>query len=93
MPNQYQINARDPIYISDIINPVTLTSNDPLFPLPSPEYLRLHAACAQVANLSGAGEYIDQVFREMEETRMLAHDGTSAEALSTALLGIHVAVH
>jgi len=36
----------------------------------------------------GAGEYIDQVFREMEEIRVLAHDGTSADVLSTALLGV-----
>jgi len=41
-----------------------------------------------VAHLSGAGEYIDQVFREMEEIRVLARDGTSADVLSTALLGV-----
>jgi len=88
VPDQYRVNAREAYYISDITNPVTLTTHEPQFPLPSPSYLRLHAACAQVAHLSGAGEYIDQVFREMEETHVLAHDGTSAEVLSTALLGI-----
>lgn len=93
MPNQYRINARRAYYISDITNPVTLVSHEPRFPLPDPSYLRLHAACAQVAHLSGAGECIDQVLRDLEDTKVLARDGTSAEVLSVALSAVRVAVH
>jgi len=57
---------------------VTFTTPDPVnLPLPSPRLLALHAACAQVANLSGASEYLDRVFQEMEDLEMgvLAQDG------------------
>jgi hypothetical protein len=38
---------------------MTLRSPDlEKLPLPSPEYLQIHAACAKVANLSGASNYI-----------------------------------
>ncbi|KIM73693.1 hypothetical protein PILCRDRAFT_80878, partial [Piloderma croceum F 1598] len=92
IPNQYRINTGKSNYISDITNPVTLTNNNPLFLLLSPEYLCLHAAFSQVTHLSGVGEYIDHAFCKVEEIMMLAHDGTSAEVLSTTLLGISVAV-
>ncbi|KAF8904075.1 hypothetical protein CPB84DRAFT_1845472 [Gymnopilus junonius] len=60
---------------------VTLESSDPQLPLPSPVYIRLHAACARVANLSGAMEYIDSFWRDMENARVLAHDGSSMKLL------------
>jgi len=66
---------------------VTFTTPDlQNLPLPSPEYLKIHAACARVAHLSGAGEHIDQVLRELEDTKVLSKDGASAEALEHALL-------
>jgi hypothetical protein len=54
-------------------------------PVPSRDYLDLHAACCRVANLSAASEYIDTIFREMEDIQVLSQDGTSAEALKYAL--------
>ncbi|KAG6369984.1 hypothetical protein JVT61DRAFT_12620 [Boletus reticuloceps] len=33
-----------------------ITTTDPTLPRPSPDYLRLHAACARVAHLSGAAD-------------------------------------
>ena len=66
---------------------VTFTTRDPeKLPLPSPEYLKIHAAYAKVAHLSGAGEHIDKVLRELEHTKVLSNDGTSAEALEHVLL-------
>jgi hypothetical protein len=56
------------------------------FPLPDPRYLRIHATCAQVANLSGAGECIDRVIRDLQYTDVLAPDGSSAEVLDFALM-------
>jgi hypothetical protein len=66
---------------------VTFTTRDPKkLPLPSPEYLKIHAACAKVAHLLGADEHIDKVLRELEHTKVLSNDGTSAEALEHVLL-------
>lgn len=65
---------------------VTFSTPDPeRLPLPDPRYLALHAACARVAHMSGAAEYIDRIFREMEETGVLANDGGS-DALYHALV-------
>ena len=52
-------------------------------PLPSPAYLRIHAACCRVANMSGAAEYLNAVADETEETGILNElesGGTSADA-------------
>ncbi|KAF8263835.1 hypothetical protein EI94DRAFT_1739875 [Lactarius quietus] len=59
---------------------VMFTTPDPL------KSLALHAACAQVAHLSGAGEYVDHILRDMEDICVLAHDGTSSEVLHHALM-------
>ncbi|KAK7680287.1 hypothetical protein QCA50_016527 [Cerrena zonata] len=55
-------------------------------PLPDYRYLRIHAACAKIAHLSGASEYIDQVFQDIERMPALANDGSSADVLSNALI-------
>ena len=66
---------------------VMVTTPDPVkLPLPSPDLLGLHAACAQVAHLSGAGEYVDQILEDMEQINVLAHDGTSSDVLHHALM-------
>ena len=58
--NCYQIQMTRP-FIFTPPDLVTFTTSDPaLLPLPSPQLLALHAACAQVAHLSGAREYIDK---------------------------------
>jgi hypothetical protein len=59
-------------------------------PLPDPRYLALHAACARVAHLSGAGEYIDTFDKDMETTLVLAKDGSSAKLLAEALSSIRI---
>ncbi|GBE80265.1 hypothetical protein SCP_0214820 [Sparassis crispa] len=66
---------------------VTFTTTDPeLLPVPSPDYLALHAACAKVAHLSGAAKYIDKVLEDLEEMPVLSEDGSSARLLEDALL-------
>ena len=65
---------------------VTFTSSDPLvYPYPSQELLKLHAACAKVAHLSGAGEYIDNLDRDADDMDVLATDGSSSAVLTHAL--------
>ncbi|KAI0323470.1 hypothetical protein GY45DRAFT_1211893, partial [Cubamyces sp. BRFM 1775] len=53
--------------------------------LPSPKYLRIHAACCRIAHMSGAAEHLDLVYGEMGELKDLAHDGTFADVLSYAI--------
>ena len=72
-----------------IQNPIRLPTNHNL-PPPDPRYLKLHAACAKVAHLSGAGEYIDNVLRDTETTRVLAKDGSSADLLNFKLFNAQV---
>ena len=57
-------------------------------PLPSPKYLRIHAHCCRIAHMSGAAEYLDIIYRDMEELKVLAADGTSADVLDIAISGL-----
>ena len=45
---------------SVVVSILTLPTNHSV-PLPDPVYLALHAVCAEVANLSGVGEHIDNI--------------------------------
>ncbi|KAG6852383.1 hypothetical protein C0991_012534 [Blastosporella zonata] len=66
---------------------VKFITPDPInLPLPDPRYLAFHTACAKVAHLSGAGEYIDNVLWDLEDTRVLASNGDSADLLYHALV-------
>ncbi|KAK1225519.1 hypothetical protein PQX77_011538 [Marasmius sp. AFHP31] len=64
---------------------ITFTTTSEL-PLPSPDLLALHAACAKVAHLSGAAAYIDELDRDTDDLCVLAHDGGSFSILNNALL-------
>lgn len=59
-------------------------------PLPDPKYLRIHAACSQVAHLSGAFQYLNDSECALEGLLVLAEDGTSSEVLEFALQRIVV---
>ena len=75
------------IFQPSVPDEVTFTSSDPdLFPCPSPQLLGLHAACAKVTHLSGAGEYIDKFNRDADDLGVLATDGSSFDILTHALL-------
>ncbi|KAK7030885.1 hypothetical protein VNI00_013995 [Paramarasmius palmivorus] len=58
----------------------------PDLPAPSPELLALHAACATVAHLSGAGAYIDELDEDTDSLPVLTHDGQSSEILNNAII-------
>ena len=60
------------------------------YPLPSCDYLKLHAVCCHVAHLSGADSYLDELREEMQEVRTLAEDGSSTELLASALARVAV---
>ena len=64
-----------------------MTSSDPAkLPVPSPKLIALHAVCAKVAHLSGAGEYIDKLDQDADDLDVLAGDGGSSDILTYAIL-------
>ncbi|KAM6503500.1 hypothetical protein JOM56_000443 [Amanita muscaria] len=84
--NQYKVTGRDPDLLYEYPSVVEFTTPDPInLPLPSRDYLALHAACAKVAHLSAAAEYLDSVFRDIEKMPVLSEDGSSAAVLEHAI--------
>ncbi|KAJ3508189.1 hypothetical protein NLJ89_g5889 [Agrocybe chaxingu] len=86
--NTYRIETpeRERVFVREYPKEITFTSTMPeKLPVPSREYLAIHAACAKVAHLSGAAEYIDQLYRDMEDMKTLATDGSSADTLEQAI--------
>ncbi|KAK0216735.1 hypothetical protein EDD85DRAFT_798168 [Armillaria nabsnona] len=85
--NCYKVQNLYPQYRRRLPTEVTFTTSDQEnLPVPSEAFLTLHAACAKVAHLSGAAEYIDKSDRDVEDLSVLAYDGSSGEALKSALL-------
>ncbi|KAI6028991.1 hypothetical protein EDC04DRAFT_2572705 [Pisolithus marmoratus] len=86
-PNEYRLEAIYDFFTVRYPKYVTFSTPEPKkLPLPSPTYLAIHAACAKVAHLSGAAQYIADIFRHMEDILVLAGDGGSAELLHTAII-------
>lgn len=56
--------------------------------LPSSALLHLRAACARVAHMSGAAQYMDEYDERAEEMTLLANDGSSANLLEERLVNI-----
>ncbi|KDR75041.1 hypothetical protein GALMADRAFT_140593 [Galerina marginata CBS 339.88] len=87
-PHQYRIGSANPFTqlmdVSPIINLNTPDKDN--LPLPNPRYLRIHAACARVAYLSGVGKYIDDILAGIERRLAPALDGFDADVLSLASL-------
>jgi len=88
--HSYKVGSRYRVVQINYPKEVNLTSTVQGLPLPDPKLLALHAACARICMMSGAGEHIDHIFREMEEMKVLAHDGGSAALLYAALATISV---
>ena len=89
--HELTVNRRQlaPQIILGLPQTVTFTARNNL-PLPDPRYLALHAACANVAHLSGAGEYIDSVDRDIDAIRVLVKDGSSNTVLAKAMTRIWI---
>ncbi|KAH8999529.1 hypothetical protein EDB92DRAFT_1834655 [Lactarius akahatsu] len=81
-PNTYIIKA------THRTHPILCEANDGLsaslhLPLPNPVYLVICIACCRVANLSGAGEYIDKL---LEDTCVQSEDGLSTHSILSFVL-------
>ena len=53
--------------------------------LPDRRLLAIHAVCARVANMSGAADVIEEWDRGLDETDVLAEDGSSASIITRQL--------
>ncbi|KDR74064.1 hypothetical protein GALMADRAFT_250794 [Galerina marginata CBS 339.88] len=90
--NKYKLGASDPLFLRGYPEFVTFTTHDPeKYPVPSPTYLAIHAACAKVAHLSGAAARIDEFYRNMEDGETLDPNGASANMLEHAIFELQVA--
>lgn len=78
-PNRYIIKATNPLSRFRPTLPITrdlfITSDHNIDP-PMARLLAIHRACCLIMHLSGAGEYIDKVLRDMEEIGVRS-DGTT----------------
>jgi len=54
--------------------------------LPDQNLLALHAICARVADMSGVAEAFDKMDMDMEETTVLAEDGSAGDLLYNLLV-------
>jgi hypothetical protein len=62
--------------------------NKPIPALPSPSLLAIRAAFSRVAHMAGAAEQVDQILRDLEETPVMAEDGSTMDLLTSRLLQV-----
>ncbi|KAH8919308.1 hypothetical protein BT69DRAFT_1284910 [Atractiella rhizophila] len=82
--NVYNIGAQDEELVFEgyrIPRSILLSSRNPRLELPNPEYLRVHASCCHIANLSGAVSYLDQMEDVLPST-VLPLKGDFSEVLT-----------
>ena len=86
--NQYRLEGAGLAAESEVLdklNAAKIATPDPeKLPVPSREYLALHATCAKVV-FSRAGEHADSGLRKMEETLVLSSNGSSTAILEHAI--------
>ncbi|KAJ5201644.1 uncharacterized protein N7498_006307 [Penicillium cinerascens] len=90
-PHQYRIDStehslflRDPLF--PVTRSLTLSPHRTIDP-PSPRLLDVHRAIALIMKLSGAGEYIERVLRDMEELDVREDGSTNLGYLAGLRLG------
>ena len=91
IPHQYKVDSteqspflRDPLF--PVTRTLTLSPNRTIDP-PSARLLDLHRAIALIMKLSGAGEYIERVLRDMEELDVREDGSTHLGYLTGLRLG------
>ena len=47
--------------------------------------LNIHASLAEILHLSGAGEAVEQILRDLDVTKCLPQDGSSSDVLTLAI--------
>ncbi|KAL8346244.1 hypothetical protein RB598_000241 [Gaeumannomyces tritici] len=90
-PHTYRIRGFDPMLEQMQGLPVTRTlyvTQDKSIDPPSPRLLAIHRAIAHILHLSGAGAYIDSVFRDAEENGVRSDGSTALGLLVGARLSL-----
>lgn len=80
-PHEYKIDSlEESTFLRDPFFPVTRTlslSPNQSIDSPDPRLLRVHCAIAHIMKLSGAGDYIEKVLRDMQEVEVKADGSTN----------------
>ncbi|KAL1663541.1 hypothetical protein GGF50DRAFT_56678 [Schizophyllum commune] len=82
---QYEPIFLNAVYSTDGIIEFT-TPDATVYPLPSRQYIELHAAACKVAHMSGAAGLFDEFERALDEDGVLAEDGSQMYILEHRLL-------
>ena len=92
----YRVNVQDPYlyqFLPNLVREVRFrnvtTSEGKNIPAPSPKLLEIHAACAQIAHMSGAAEYLGEFFRDTDTIAVMTHPH-AADELSRVLGNLQV---
>ncbi|TFY81523.1 hypothetical protein EWM64_g2485 [Hericium alpestre] len=68
----------------------SLPLGDQVIPAPDPDIIALHAACARIAHMSGAAEYLRELYRDVDNIAVMTEPNAAYE-LSRALKTLQVA--
>ncbi|KAI9567205.1 hypothetical protein HD554DRAFT_2109710 [Boletus coccyginus] len=92
LPHTYRVcTSREDLKTDHSLPEQVTFSTDTGLPLPNHDYLALHALCCEVAWMSGAAEYIMDIERRMDDTKVLANDGSSVDVFMVALSSVALA--
>ncbi|KZP08919.1 hypothetical protein FIBSPDRAFT_1052094 [Athelia psychrophila] len=86
-PNSYKLKARDSRHERGDLVVTFHNAHDKPIDLPDREILALHRAFARVLHFSGAAEYLEMTWRDLEETHVLSTDG-STDVSSLLTIGL-----
>lgn len=89
-PHTYRVTSKENVFARPKGLPVTrtlfLSPNHTIDP-PSAKLLAIHRAISIILHLSGAGEYIDEIIRDMEEINVRADGSTELSHIVSMKLG------
>ena len=92
--NQYKINCSVNSFYPHFHPTVTFGThalpNGKMIEPPSPRLIALHAACAQMAHMSGAAERLEETFRDTENIPVMAAAPNSVNELIHALTKVQL---
>ncbi|KAJ5899715.1 hypothetical protein N7495_004459 [Penicillium taxi] len=79
LQDQYTLHLWQPRYLRHVrgINIVQFSAHGTRFDLPSRELIEIHHIMAQILHASGRAQWIERVLKDIEDTCVLAHDGST----------------
>ncbi|KAJ5899913.1 hypothetical protein N7495_004657 [Penicillium taxi] len=79
LQDQYTPHLWQPRVLTRVrrINNVQFSAHGTSFDLPSRELIEIHHIVAQILHASGRAQWIERVLEDLEDTCVLAHDGST----------------